>query len=49
MYGDHAIFDISPPLVYAITGSEIILFLVSGRGEFNREDAFRGEVAGAAV
>jgi hypothetical protein len=43
--GDHAKFVISLAAVYAITGSEIIRFLTSGRGEFRREPALRGDAA----
>lgn len=47
--GDHAIFTISDCPVYAITGSEMMRFLASGRGELSPELAFRGDAAGTWV
>jgi hypothetical protein len=43
--GDHAKLVISRGAVYAITGSETIRFFTSGRGEFNRDPALRGDAA----
>jgi hypothetical protein len=44
--GDHAIFVTSPVAAYAMRGSVRTRFLTSGRGEFNRDPALRGEDAG---
>lgn len=43
--GDQARFVICPGAVYAITGSVTTFFLTSGRGEFNRDPALRGDAA----
>lgn len=43
--GDHARFVTSLLAEYAMIGSVTILFFTSGRGEFSREFAVRGEVA----
>jgi len=45
--GDQAKLVIGLGAVYAMTGSVMIFFLTSGRGEFNREPALRGDVEGA--
>lgn len=49
MCGDHARFAISPAPVYAMTGSVIVRFFTSGRGELRPVLAFRGDAAAACV
>lgn len=47
--GDHARFAISLAPVYAITGSVIVRFFTSGRGELRPVLAFRGDAEAACV